>query len=490
MSAPDVLFCVLDSARRDRVSAYGHSRETTPTLESLASEASTFDNAYVPAPWTLPSHCSMFTGLYPSEHGVTNGFTDQRLGLPSSVNTLTERLRSDGYRTAGFSNNPWVGQLSGLDRGFEEFVEWDLEISRSNTAIHGRAGRLHSRLHTLLGHASRQPLVLLKRRFFTERLVDRAVSWIETTATDDAPTFTFLNLMEAHSPYYPPKRAFEALDLATPSAIEARRLNVKLLANIMGSSRLDRETRERLLDYYDASLRYLDSIVDRLLGAIKATGKYDETLVIFCSDHGKTLGEFDRDGLPPHYVRDINTHVPLFIKEPGQSGARIVEQPFELRQLFETVLAGGYEESLQQSQPTALVEDVIPHTGRDIDPEAVTHWRLLTDGEHKYVRSIPTTDMVTTNGENAANGHKDPETVAETTFEATNGHRQEFLFRGTGTDETVIEPESSVLDRFRTLLEERASAMEIVTEGAPADADADQLSGSIEAQLEDLGYLD
>lgn len=158
MPDPDVLFLVLDSARRDRVSAYGHDRPTTPTLDTLTNEATVFEHAYVPAPWTLPSHCSMFTGLYPSEHGVTSAYTDQGFGLPSGVSTLAEQLTERGYHTAGFSNNPWVGQLSGLDRGFEEFVEWDLEISRSANPIHGRRGRLYSGLHTALGHASRQPL--------------------------------------------------------------------------------------------------------------------------------------------------------------------------------------------------------------------------------------------------------------------------------------------------------------------------------------------
>ena len=119
----DVLFVVLDSMRLDRVSAYGYERETTPALDRLATGATRYTRAYTAAPWTLPSHCSMFTGLFPTEHGVTNGFGDATPRLPDSVTTLTERLAEDGYRTAGFSNNPWVGQLSGLDRGFDEFVE-------------------------------------------------------------------------------------------------------------------------------------------------------------------------------------------------------------------------------------------------------------------------------------------------------------------------------------------------------------------------------
>lgn len=457
MPDPDVLLLVLDSTRRDRVSAYGHGRETTPTLDALASEATVFEHAYVSAPWTLPSHCSLFTGLFPSEHGVTNGFTDGRLRLPSDIPTLAERLTERGYHTAGFSNNPWVGQLSGLDRGFEEFVEWDLEISRSDHPIHGRRGKLYSGLHTALGHASRQPLVLLKRRFFTERLVSRASEWLRYTADWDGSTFTFLNLMEAHSPYYPPRSAFRSLGLERPTALEARRLNVRLLAHIMGRSSLERETRARLLEYYDASIRYLDTMVDRLCSVLKRDGLYDDLLLVVCADHGKTLGEYDRDGTPPHYVRDVNTTVPLFVKEPGQNECARVEQPFELHRLFEIILSGDLERPLAAAPPTALIEDFIPHTGREV--KDVTHWRMLCDGTDKYVRPVD------------------------------RNSNQEHLFRGTGLNEVPIDPDASTLDRFRSLLAERTGRLDTTTI-EESDEESDDLSGSVEAQLEDLGYLD
>lgn len=457
---PDVLLLVLDSTRKDRVSAYGYERETTPALDALADEATVFERAYAPAPWTLPSHCSLFTGLFPSEHGITNGFTDRSFRLPSEIPTLAERLAEEGYHTAGFSNNPWVGQLSGLDRGFEEFIEWDLEISRSHHPIHGRHGRLYSGLHTVLGHASRQPLVLLKRRFFTERLVERATKWLQHTADRDAPTFTFLNLMEAHSPYYPPRSAFRALGLERPTALEARRLNVQLLAYIMGRSSLDGEKRDRLMEYYDASVRYLDSMVETLCATLKREELYDDLLLIICADHGKTLGEFDRDETPPHYVRDINTTVPLFIKTPEQTGSMRVEQPFELHRLFEIARHGkrDLEPLLTAAPPTALVEDFVPHSGQQA--ETVTRWRVLCDGMDKYV---------------------------------TTADGQEYLFHGTGLDEVLVtsDPPSSDLDQFRSILAERSEQLNTErVASTDTDVPPEELNDSTEAQLKDLGYLD
>ncbi|MFB6159813.1 MAG: sulfatase [Haloferacaceae archaeon] len=455
MSAdPDVLFLVLDSVRKDRVSWYGHDRETTPTLDAFAERATAFDNAYAPAPWTLPSHCSMFTGLYPSEHGVTNGFADGTPRLPGGTRTLAERLADRGYRTAGFSNNPWVGQLSGLDRGFREFVEWDLEIGRSDSGadVHDRPARLASRAHALLGQAARQPVFLLKRRFFTRRLVDRACDWFAATADGDRPTFTFLNLMEAHSPYFPPGAAFERLGLASPSPVEPRVLNTKLLAYVMGKRSLPEAERRRVMAYYDASLRFQDGQVARLFETLRDQGRLDDALVVVCADHGKTLGDVDRDSTPPHYTRDVNVNVPLFVSRPGQTDARAVTDPFELASLHDLVLDGGERPAdRSRSDPSAaLVEDHLPHTGRS-SPDAVTRWRVLAADRHKYVRS---------------------------------DDGDEFLLARRDGTETPVADESTTAT-FREALARRTGDLEPVT----GDGEAAAIDDAVQSQLRDLGYM-
>ena len=451
---PDVLVVVLDSMRKDRVSTYGHRRATTPTLTELADGATTFESAYTPAPWTLPSHCSMFTGTFPSEHGVTNGFADASVRLPDCVEPLGEHLADAGYRTAGFSNNPWVGQLSGLDRGFDEFVEWDLEISRSaDEGLHGPRERGLSRLHAVLGNAARQPVFLLKRRFFTGRLVDRATDWIARTADGAAPTFTFLNLMEAHSPYFPPSSAFAALDLPTPGPVEPRVLNTKLLGYVMGNLELDGDRRRRVMEYYDASLRYQDGQLARLLDALREHGAYDDTLVVVCADHGKTLGEYAREETPPHYTRNLNVDVPLVVKRPGQRTGAHEAAPVELTGLHDLVLSGG-ETTLAAASGdggVALVEDHVPHAGAET-PDDVTRWRAVTDGDRRLVR-----------GEDG----------------------EEYLFVvGDGTDERAGDPGTA--RDLRDRLDERVAALGTPTEG---DGEAADLDRTVEGQLRDLGYM-
>jgi choline-sulfatase len=449
----DVFFVVLDSARVDRLSAYGHDRPTTPTLDRLADEATRYESAFTTTPWTLPSHCSFFTGLFPSEHGNTNGFSDHDLRLPDAVETLPERLGDRGYRTAGFSNNPWVGQLSALDRGFDEFVEWDLAVSRDGDApIHARRHELYDRAHALLGRAAGQPHALLKRRFFTSSLVERARRWLAHTDGDGRPTFTFMNLMEAHSPYYPPKRAFRELGLEPPSALEARLLNVDLLAYTMGKRSLTPARRERALDFYDASLRYQDAKLQELFSQLREQGRYDDALVVVCADHGKTLGEYDRDATPPHYLRNVNTHVPLLVKWPGQETADRVDDPFELRQLFALVTEG--ERGDAPATDVAMIEEFVPHTGHSTEP--VTRWRGVTDGESKFVRS-----------EDGA----------------------EHLLAGRGLSETVDDGHGERRSRLRDALDRRVGALSDDAGAERTNGSEETMDRNVQSQLEDLGYL-
>ncbi|ELZ21219.1 sulfatase [Natrinema limicola JCM 13563] len=444
---------VLDSLRKDRVSAYDHDRETAPTLSALSTYATRYENAFTPAPWTLPSHTSMFTGVFPSEHGVTNGFSDGMSRLPNSRTTLAEHLSNAGYRTAGFSNNPWVGQLSGLDRGFDEFVEWDLEISQSETdGVHTTRDELYSRLHPALGKAARQPVFLLKRRFFTDRLVSRAKRWLTQQAESSAPTFTFLNLMEAHSPYFPPKRAFEVLDLEPPSAIEPRVLNTKLLAYVMGKSDLAPETRRRVMEYYDASVRYQDEKVAELLGLLQHEGMFDDTLVVVCSDHGKTLGDFPRTEQPPHYVRDINLNVPLWIKRPSQRDGETVDDLFELTSVFD-VIRDGNPPTESYTTDVAIAEDFVPHAGRNT-PDDITRWRVAADADHKYVR---------------------------------NDTGDEYLY-DRPIDTRRTQPDPDRCDAYAEKLSDRVQQFGTESDGAASSTDQ-EIDSSVEAQLKDLGYM-
>jgi len=118
MDSPNIVFVVLDAVRAQNLSLYGHTRETTPFLESLTDESVLYEHAYSPANWTPASHGSMFTGTYPWVHGT--GFSSNV--LHPNLPTLAECLSEVGYRTLAFSNNVRVSPTFGFDRGFDKFA--------------------------------------------------------------------------------------------------------------------------------------------------------------------------------------------------------------------------------------------------------------------------------------------------------------------------------------------------------------------------------
>ena len=136
MDQPDIIFIVLDTQRADRLGAYGYLGRLTgtsisPNLDAFAEQSVLFEQAIAPAQWTIPSHASMFTGLYPTAHQVVQ--SDRSLG-PDRPH-LAEVLLETGYRTVGFCNNPLVGVLdNGFKRGFETFYNYggDFPACQSN----------------------------------------------------------------------------------------------------------------------------------------------------------------------------------------------------------------------------------------------------------------------------------------------------------------------------------------------------------------------
>ena len=116
-----IILITLDTTRRDALSPYSGDQNVTPNIEEFAQQATVFENAYATAPWTLPSHASIFTGLYPSEHQA--GLSSDHLG--SRFTTLVELLHDRGYLTAAFAGGILCSSRFGLGQGFDFYRDPD-----------------------------------------------------------------------------------------------------------------------------------------------------------------------------------------------------------------------------------------------------------------------------------------------------------------------------------------------------------------------------
>jgi arylsulfatase A-like enzyme/Tfp pilus assembly protein PilF len=274
-SAPNVLLIIVDTLRADRLGCYGYKNIETPTIDALADDGILFEQAIAQVPLTWPSHAAIFTGTYPFHNGVQD-FTGQPLS--KEFRTLAESLQEDGYRTGAVVSSFVLDRSWGLARGFDFYHD----------AFSGMAF-----VHT--------DLALVERR--AEPSVEQALAWLE--AGGQRPFFLFLHLFDPHSPYDPPE-PFRS------------------------------RYRQRL---YDGEVAYADQQLGRVLQWLKQKGLYDDTLIVFLSDHGESLGEH---GESEHgfFVYNSTVRVPLIIKPPARSPLRPrrVPAPVETLSVAPTIL--------------------------------------------------------------------------------------------------------------------------------------------------------
>lgn len=319
----NLVFISIDTTRADRLSLYGHDRPTTKALDALAPDAIVFDRAVSTAPSTAPSHMTMFTGLYPSMHGVMNFANPDkdregkrvRRVLPNDIQTLAEILRDEGYMTAGFTAGGNTSGELGFARGFDQYFD------RASGMTAGTGDRRFN--------------------------LDIAIRWLRIAAPQPRPFFVFLHTYIPHSPYLPPPEFAgrynadydgDIPDWETASA--EKELRGKSLDAFFWSfvDEKDPADREHLRALYDEELHYADSWLEGLLREFDRLGLADDTVFVITSDHGE---QFYEHGGWKHHAQlwDELLHVPLVILTPATRGRgwRIAE-PVSHIDLFATVL--------------------------------------------------------------------------------------------------------------------------------------------------------
>jgi arylsulfatase A-like enzyme/tetratricopeptide (TPR) repeat protein len=267
LTGANVLLVTLDTTRADRIGAYGYAQAETPRLDRLASEGVLFETAITPTAFTLPSHSSIMTGLYPPYHGMRlNGGS----ALADVQVTLAEQLAASGYRTGAVIAAFVLDQRWGLSQGFETFDD-EIEMEPDQ----------------------RLDLAGVQRR--ADQVVDLGLEWLETE--DERPFFAWLHLYDAHIPYDPPEPY-------------GTRFGGRGLSGL-----------------YDGEIAYADSQVGRVLDWLEGRGLAENTVVVVLGDHGESLGDHGENE-HGYFVYDATVRVPLIVRVPGADleGIRVPAQ--------------------------------------------------------------------------------------------------------------------------------------------------------------------
>ena len=297
---PNVLILLIDTFRADHSSAYGYDRPTTPRIDALAEEGVLFERAFATSSYTLASHASLLTGLFPHEHGAQ---WDTPLAFRDcACPTLGGALQEQGYVTAGFSSNPfWFTREHGFGQGFLVFD--DYFHSPVDAFMRTALGRAFEQL--VLPRLGFLDIPARKRADFVNR---RVLSWID--GREDRPFFAFVNYFDIHDPYLPPepyRSRFAGRDVGGVVNWRLNGLDPQLEPSVIQDE----------MDAYDGAITYVDEQIGALLDELDARGVLENTVVVVTSDHGEEFGEHGHM-LHGHSLYRQSIHVPLIWWGPGR----------------------------------------------------------------------------------------------------------------------------------------------------------------------------
>jgi arylsulfatase A-like enzyme len=348
---PNILVFMTDQQRGDL--ALPDHPLAPPRLRAFAREGLQFTRAYCPSPHCCPSRASFFTGLYPSRHGVWNNVLNERAlsrGLRPGVRLWSEDLRAAGYDLAfagkwhlsadefpsarGWRELSCVSALPGHRHGPDWALYQHLARAPASPSAQApapglirRPGWGDVRTHGIdeAASASRHDELAVAAAESFLRALPTAASGASASPAS-APWCLYVGLNAPHDPYLVPSRYLERVPPAAvrlpPSFDDALRdrpgIYRRLREQVFGQ--LDRDAWLDLIRHYHALCLQADDWFGRVLDALAATGQADDTLVVFCSDHGDYLGDHGLlcKGIP---CFESAYHVPALVRWPARLAA-------------------------------------------------------------------------------------------------------------------------------------------------------------------------
>lgn len=303
---PNVILFTLDTTRADHIGCYGYRQVQTPTLDGLAARGVLFEQAATAAPLTLPAHCTIMTGLYPTYHGVRlNGNT----ALGDEQTTLAEIFAARGYQTGAFIGAFVLDGRWGLKQGFQHYDDrFDLKKYK----------------HLDLGAIQRPG----------NQVMDAALAWLEEHRRD--PFFAWIHLYDPHIPYEPPEPYYS-------------------------------EYRGRgLTGLYDGEIAFMDEQIGRCVDWLAKNGLAKTTILLLVGDHGEGLGSHG-EATHGFFIYDSIVHVPFLVVTPFPElqGRRVAAQVSSV-DVAPTLLGLARIPALSRMQGRSLLPAMFrPERGRE-----------------------------------------------------------------------------------------------------------------------------
>ena len=286
-AAPNILLVSVDTLRADRLSSYGYARDTSPNIDALLARGVRFADARTNEPLTAPALASMLTALPPHEHGASRNGLRMRDKLVSFSKILGRR----GYSTAAFVGN-WTLQdrLTGLGEHFETY-----------TSVLNR----------------KRWLGMMKGEATAEDLNEHSLEWLDEHLAGERrrPFLLWVHYVEPHAPY-------------------------ELHSSMLDQLGIDFASEPGESDRYDTEVAWVDARIGELLEGVFERVAWEDTLVVFVSDHGESLGEHGYWGHGRH-AYDPSLKIPMGIVWEGRIQPGVREEPALITDLASTLLSAA-----------------------------------------------------------------------------------------------------------------------------------------------------
>ena len=271
--APNVLLISLDTLRADAIEPYGQARPTAPAMTAMAEQGVVFENSWAQAPSTSPTHASMFTGVWPAEHGIMG----IKARLPLRWNTLAEHFYAHGFRTWSVATSVRFAKGLQLDQGFEQY---EVFMDQHPTKVGNKAMEVALEA---IPHAPGQP-------------------W-----------FGFVHLLDVHAPYGSPE-PHQSRYLDEPSVLAPTETVQFIQDNRYEPHAVSERQLSDLEAMYAGGVSFVDTRVQQLMDAVSALDR--PTIVVLTADHGEAFFEKSYLGHGSRVWEPV-TRVPLILWAPG-----------------------------------------------------------------------------------------------------------------------------------------------------------------------------
>ncbi len=344
MKRPNILHFFTDQQRFDTIHSLGNSIIRTPNLDRLCNEGTVFLNAFSPCPVCVPARCSMNYGQYPQN---TKCYANSP-GLQDDRKTVMQALQDSGYNTIGIGKchfDPDLYGLHGFEKRFvqEEFVpdetkdDYRVYLKENGYEDNKAAG---GEMYYVP-----RPSHLKKDEHLSQWVANHTIDYIKEKESNENPWYMFSSFIDPHPPFTPPipwHGLYDPLLMPLPKVPQDSEDHLTWVNKFQNRYKckdqgIDNNLMRCIKAYYYASISFIDYQIGRILDELEATNQLDNTLIIFTSDHGEYLGDYNCFG--KRSMHDVSSRIPMICRYPKKFKAnQKINKPVSLVDLAPTFL--------------------------------------------------------------------------------------------------------------------------------------------------------